>query len=473
MPEGVVQWFDPGAGEGRIAKGGRLYSVVGSDMEPETRAAGSRVHFDIDRKRPGVAGNVTALRGGRSDRHHRGRGATTGARRPDAKGKPTVRPSVDQLIHAENHPANVARRWAALTGEGDVGRTLELYAPDAVVHTPDAELTTRTEVLALLAAPMAAVAEPTVRVHGFDGLFRVLRQSADGADEESWLRVEHGQIVEQWWNARPPSVTEAEAEWPFPLPVVTRGEVADEVKGYAADKIAALSEEVGKPVLFGQVKLTQHADPAAAAPAVAEAMLDVNGQVVRARVSAGVMTEAIDLLVARMQRQLRRFGWSRPVDVQPEPGEWRHGNLPSHADMAWFQRSPEEREIIRAKTVMDEPQTIDEAAFDMELLDHSFYLFNELSSGHDALLFRRSSGELELTTTEPETTGTPESAVDVVISGIAPPILSVAEAVEWIETTDQRFLFFVDSDSERGTVLYHRYDGHYGLITPAAPPPTG
>jgi hypothetical protein len=29
------------------------------------------------------------------------------------------------------------------------------------------------------------------------------------------------------------------------------------------------------------------------------------------------------------------------------------------------------------------------------------------------------------------------------------------------------FLFFVDAAQGRASVLYHRYDGHYGVITPA------
>ena len=30
----------------------------------------------------------------------------------------------------------------------------------------------------------------------------------------------------------------------------------------------------------------------------------------------------------------------------------------------------------------------------------------------------------------------------------------------------QPFLFFLDPEQGRGALLYHRIDGHYGLITP-------
>jgi len=37
----------------------------------------------------------------------------------------------------------------------------------------------------------------------------------------------------------------------------------------------------------------------------------------------------------------------------------------------------------------------------------------------------------------------------------------------WLEAADQPFLFFADSQTGRGNLMYHRYDGHYGLIGPA------
>ena len=48
----------------------------------------------------------------------------------------------------------------------------------------------------------------------------------------------------------------------------------------------------------------------------------------------------------------------------------------------------------------------------------------------------------------------------------APPTLGLDEAIERIGVGGERFVFFADSASGRGNVLYRRYDGHYGLIAP-------
>ncbi|WP_307849677.1 sigma 54 modulation/S30EA ribosomal C-terminal domain-containing protein [Qaidamihabitans albus] len=55
----------------------------------------------------------------------------------------------------------------------------------------------------------------------------------------------------------------------------------------------------------------------------------------------------------------------------------------------------------------------------------------------------------------------------VTISAQPAPLLTTGEAVDRLNLTGLPFLFFLDADRGRGSVLYHRYDGHYGLLTPA------
>jgi hypothetical protein len=44
----------------------------------------------------------------------------------------------------------------------------------------------------------------------------------------------------------------------------------------------------------------------------------------------------------------------------------------------------------------------------------------------------------------------------------------LGSAVERLNETDERSLFYVDAESDRGAVLYRRYDGHYGVIEAGA-----
>jgi len=45
--------------------------------------------------------------------------------------------------------------------------------------------------------------------------------------------------------------------------------------------------------------------------------------------------------------------------------------------------------------------------------------------------------------------------------------LPLNEAEVLLDEGDEPFVFFAEPDTSRGQVLYRRFDGHYGLITPA------
>jgi hypothetical protein len=54
------------------------------------------------------------------------------------------------------------------------------------------------------------------------------------------------------------------------------------------------------------------------------------------------------------------------------------------------------------------------------------------------------------------------------MSNVPAPLLDTAEAIDRLRLSGQPFLFYLDGNHGRGCVLYHRYDGHYGLIDPQA-----
>jgi hypothetical protein len=45
--------------------------------------------------------------------------------------------------------------------------------------------------------------------------------------------------------------------------------------------------------------------------------------------------------------------------------------------------------------------------------------------------------------------------------------IDLQTAVSEMNAVGHRFLFFEDAETGRGSVVYRRYDGHYGLIEPA------
>jgi ribosomal subunit interface protein len=258
------------------------------------------------------------------------------------------------------------------------------------------------------------------------------------------------------------------------LTIATQGEVSDQAKEHARAKITRLVGYARDPILWAQVRLSVNDRPGRDRPAEVEAIIDINGTPVRAHVAARDIDEAIDLVDDRLMRRLKRHeelvhrsGSDRHRTGVADGHEWRHGDLPTQRP-EWFDRSPDERQLVRKKTFALEPMTVDEAAFDLDMLGHDFYLFTELTTEVDAVIaYDPDAHGLALQLPE-DTPGSPEGDAAAPVRRTPPaPRLTIDEAVERLDVGGERVVFFVNADLGRGNVVYHRYDGHYGVITPA------
>jgi len=241
--------------------------------------------------------------------------------------------------------------------------------------------------------------------------------------------------------------------------VQTHGDVNRWEREYARDKIDRLRGMVGAPVLFARVDLRRFTDPARERPVDAKASVDVNGRLVRAHVAADTVTEAVDLLDARLRERLARLHGRDEARVHSAPRPPVHAVRPAFAVLP-----AEEREVVAHKSFAVGEQTVDEAVFDLELLDHDFFLFRNAATGEDNVVARVDDG-YELF--EPRIRCPLADVVESVRhSPVSPPVVHLDEAMEILDLGDLPFVFFVDPDDGRGRVCYRRYDGHYGMIVP-------
>ena len=253
---------------------------------------------------------------------------------------------------------------------------------------------------------------------------------------------------------------------PAPVEVTQRGDVPTGAADYARDKVEHVTRLAREPILAAHVVLTTTADPAVQRKSRAEAVFDLNGTRVRAHAVAADMFAAVDQLEEKLERNIvqhadrlrTRHRWIGESSAH----QWRHGDLPSRRE-SFFPRPPEEREVLRRKSFALQELTPDEAAFDMDLLGHDFYMFTDLQSGKDAVVYRNGDGRFAIVG---DVVPHAEQDTLVTFAGAA-PTLSEAEAIGRLNVSAEPFLFYLDPDTGRGRLLYLRYDGHYGLITPA------
>ena len=90
-------------------------------------------------------------------------------------------------------------------------------------------------------------------------------------------------------------------------------EVSPAVREYAERKLAKLGKQLADQTQV-EVELSEQKNPSIAASHVAEATIFTKGPTLRAREASPDMKASIDLLVAKLERQVKRYRELRTVE---------------------------------------------------------------------------------------------------------------------------------------------------------------
>jgi putative sigma-54 modulation protein len=136
-----------------------------------------------------------------------------------------------------------------------------------------------------------------------------------------------------------------------------------------------------------------------------EILVHVNHHLVKGTAAAAEHAVALDLALDKVERQLRRLHERR---VRRRNGararSVRNENLPvgtpgEHAEHEGGDGERPDREsptIVKTKRFAVKPMDPEEAALQMELLGHDFFVFRSTENGRAAVLYRRRDGALGL-----------------------------------------------------------------------------
>jgi hypothetical protein len=107
------------------------------------------------------------------------------------------------------------------------------------------------------------------------------------------------------------------------------GPIADDLRGYAGKKTAAVLARAGRRVLRCRVRVSRPSVPTRGRPVTATVNVDLEGTLLRVRCTGSTPREAVDRLVDRLAERVRRAAlhWEarRGRVYHGEPHEWRHG----------------------------------------------------------------------------------------------------------------------------------------------------
>jgi len=100
-------------------------------------------------------------------------------------------------------------------------------------------------------------------------------------------------------------------------------------------------------------------------------------------ISLPALDKGIDILERQMKKLRTRLG--RDLRKKPAVTE----DAPAMAEEEVIE---EQEKVIRVKRYAAKPMSVDDAILEMDLLGHSFYMFNNIESGNAATVYRRTDG---------------------------------------------------------------------------------
>jgi len=164
-------------------------------------------------------------------------------------------------------------------------------------------------------------------------------------------------------------------------------EVSDAIHDYAERKLGKLAPQLADPTHV-ELELAVEKNPSIADNHVAEATIWTKGPVLRAREASSDMKASIDLLVDKLERQVKRYRQKRRHEHERHH-ERANGVTPAAATIS----STEGTMIVKTKQFVLNGMSPEEAVEQLELIGHDFFVFRNDESGEINVVYRRRDGD--------------------------------------------------------------------------------
>jgi putative sigma-54 modulation protein len=166
-------------------------------------------------------------------------------------------------------------------------------------------------------------------------------------------------------------------------------EQSDALKSYAEEKLERLTKYIDEPIT-AQVFLTvekkiRH---------IVEIVINAKGVSTKASEATNDMYAAIDAVIDKMERQLKRY--KEKIKAHKPNGDERGRQLTKKVFEAESIESSSEPVVIKARTETAKPMSVEEAVMQMDLLHKDFIVFTDSTSSEINVLYRRKDGNYGL-----------------------------------------------------------------------------
>jgi len=194
------------------------------------------------------------------------------------------------------------------------------------------------------------------------------------------------------------------------LDVTIRGrnvEVSESLRAAAQEKISRLNRHLDGWE-HAEVHFAEEKNPRISDKEVCEVTVWGHGHVIRAKAASSDAFTSFDRVIDKLDHQIEKLKSRMQSRSHPRRGpvDSGHQDQPSEGDDAAGYGpegdGPEDghsgsgQRIVKTKRFEIKPMTPEEAAMQMEMLGHDFYLFTNADTGVAAVVYRRGDGDVGL-----------------------------------------------------------------------------
>jgi len=173
-------------------------------------------------------------------------------------------------------------------------------------------------------------------------------------------------------------------------------EITDWIREYVNKKVGRLERYLNN-VSDARIELSHNATRAAEDRFTAQLTIWSNGHILRAEESTADILVSIDAVVEKMSQQIYRFKGRRYQNRRRQSAAVSAEAQLAATMVAEAEESEDEiSKIVRRKEFILQPLDEDEAATQMELLGHDFFVYYDVDAKAINIVYRRRDGQYGL-----------------------------------------------------------------------------
>ncbi|MHB8142943.1 MAG: ribosome hibernation-promoting factor, HPF/YfiA family [Thermoleophilia bacterium] len=173
--------------------------------------------------------------------------------------------------------------------------------------------------------------------------------------------------------------------------------VTDALRTYVDEKLSKLGRNLNSASTM-EVELFCEKNPSIADNQVAEVTIFTKGPVIRAKGASTDMYASIDVVADKLSRQVKKFRGK----LVSHNSHVRGGLAPEPAELEMAAAMDEGEEeaggpaIVKVKSFIVKPMSAEEAALQLEMIGHDFFVFRNSETNETSVIYRRRDGDYGL-----------------------------------------------------------------------------